>query len=390
MSSAYIQSNENSHFLAKETAQGVVPPVGAANRVLLSGLKMLTTHAVPKRNDRWGSRSVGEPIASVQKDTSFQFSTYHYENSAYPNQSIYGALIEAALGGDPLFFAGGTVDSQLTANRIRLVAPHNLSRLMAISRAGEVRFVDRVIDANTVEINAPFTAGLPSGSNLEPAFTYTLARSLKTLSLFDYWTPASSIQRVGRGAAVDRMKIAVNGDFHSMTFSGPMIEVLDSLSFTPGMGGLSEFPLEPSAIGSAHEMPVPGHLGQAIIGDGHCYTMTEAEVTVNNGVGARSREFGSVIPRSFVPGRRAVSFSASLYVTDEASTRGLYQYASERATMPVMLQLGDRQGQLLGVYLPSIVPTFPEYDDRENRVVWHIEKCTAHGSAEDELTIGMA
>lgn len=390
MSSAYIQSSENSHYLAKETAQGVVPPVGGANRVLLSGLKMTTTHAVPKRNDRWGSRSVGEPIVAVQKDSAFQFSTYHYVNSAYPNQSAYGALIEAALGGDPLFFAGGTVDSQPAANRIRFAAPHNLSRLMAVSRAGEIRFVKQIIDANTVELNAPFSAGLSSGSSVDPAFTYTLARSLKTLSLFDYWAPASSIQRVGRGAAIDKMRLAVNGDFHTMTFSGPMIEVLDSLSFAPGLGGLSEFPPEPSAVGPAHAMPVPGHLGQAILGDSHLYTMTEADVTINNGVGARSREFGSILPRSFVAGRRAVSFSASLYVTDEAATRALYQFAAERTTIPVMLQLGDRQGQLMGVYLPSIVPTFPEYDDRENRVAWHIEKCTAHGSAEDELTIGMA
>ena len=77
-------------------------------------------------------------------------------------------------------------------------------------------------------------------------------------------------------------------------------------------------------------------------------------------------------------------------MTDESTTRGLYQSASERSTVPVMIQLGDRQGQLMGVYLPEILPTVPDYDDRENRLVWHIEKCTAHGSAEDEVVIGMA
>jgi hypothetical protein len=250
--------------------------------------------------------------------------------------------------------------------------------------------VSRIIDAQTVEINAPFSSGLAAGSDLDPAFTYTLSRSLKTLSLFDYWAPTSSIQRIGRGAAIDKMKLAINGDFHTMTFSGPMIEVLDSLSFEPGMGGLSEFPPEPSTSESAHAMPVPGHLGQAILGNSQFYTMIEADVTVSNGIEARSREFGSILPRSFVPGRRSVSFSASLYATDESSTRGLYQCASERSTIPIMLQLGDRSGHLMGVYLPGIVPTFPEFDDRETRLMWHLEKCTAHGSAEDELTIGMA
>jgi len=388
--SVYMQSSENSHYLAKETEPGIVPQVSEEHRVALSGLRMATSHVVPRRSDKWGSRSVGEPIQVLQKDSAFQFSTYHYANSLYPGASRYGTLLEASMGGDPLYFPGATVESLPVPSQIRFVAAHSLSKSMAVSYAGEIRFVNQVVNGQTVELNAPFSIAPAPSSILPPAFTYTLSRSLKSFSLFDYWSPGSSIQRIGRGAVVDKMKVEINGDYHTLSFSGPMIDVVDSLTFEQGIGGLTEFPVEPASLELAHPMPVLGHLGQALIGDSRFYTLTEGEIAMTNGVDGKGREFGSVVPRCFVPGRRSVTFSASLYVTDEAETRALYANWSRRDAVPVMMQLGDRQGNLMGVYMPKVIPASPGFDDRENRLIWRLEKSVAHGTGDDELFIGMA
>lgn len=390
MSAEYIRSNENRHYIAKEEVPGDVPAINATNRVNLSALRLTTTHVVPRRNDKLGTRSAGEPLSLLQKESSFQFSTYHYINDEYPGAPRSGSLIEAALGANAIHFAGATVDSIPAPSQIRFVAPHNLMKRMAVSFGGEIRFVSKVIDASTVELNAAFSISPTTGQTLPPTATYTLSRSVQSLSLFDYWSPASSVQRVCRGATVDKLVIDINGDYHTLTYAGPAVEVLDNLSFEPGQGGLAAFLSEPPDLENAHPMPVPGHLGQAYIGANRYFTITDASVTLHNGVDTKGREFGSTIPRCFVPGRRTVLFSASLYATDEEATRSLYEEAVSRNPVPVMLQLGDRAGQLMGVYMPSVVPNMPSMDDRENRLLWRFDKCSAHGTQDDELCIGMA
>jgi hypothetical protein len=55
-----------------------------------------------------------------------------------------------------------------------------------------------------------------------------------------------------------------------------------------------------------------------------------------------------------------------------------------------MLQLGQQQGQLLGIYLPNVVPEIPEYVDSEVRLQWHFSNCLAQGSANDEFYLAFA
>jgi hypothetical protein len=52
-----------------------------------------------------------------------------------------------------------------------------------------------------------------------------------------------------------------------------------------------------------------------------------------------------------------------------------------------MFQLGQQAGQLFGVYLKSIVPEVPEYDDSETRVQWKFQNCRAQGTADDEVVL---
>jgi hypothetical protein len=52
-----------------------------------------------------------------------------------------------------------------------------------------------------------------------------------------------------------------------------------------------------------------------------------------------------------------------------------------------MLQLGQQQGQLFGMYMKSVQLETPEFDDSETRLRWKFSACRAQGSADDEIMI---
>src|ERR1039458_4590165 len=69
----------------------------------------------------------------------------------------YGPLFQAAMGGSPARFGGGTVATSTAAGRMGFGAPHGLTAGQAVcSGGGEIRFVAAIVDAQTVQLNAPF------------------------------------------------------------------------------------------------------------------------------------------------------------------------------------------------------------------------------------------
>ena len=56
----------------------------------------------------------------------------------------------------------------------------------------------------------------------------------------------------------------------------------------------------------------------------------------------------------------------------------------------VMLQLGAESGNLFGVYLQTMVPEVPEFDDDERRLQWRFSNCRAQGTSNDELILAFA
>ncbi len=60
---------------------------------------------------------------------------------------------------------------------------------------------------------------------------YQTAESLPSLTLYDYWSPSTAVQRVLGGMAVDTLSIKVNGDFHEFDFSGQAQDLVDTASF---------------------------------------------------------------------------------------------------------------------------------------------------------------
>src|SRR5262249_38691249 len=154
-------------------------------------------------------------------------------------------------------------------------------------------------------------------------------------------------------------------------FSGPAKDVLDNASFTSGEGNLTQFPTEPATPGFDYTV-VPGHLGQIWMGatPTRLFTLTAAELALDNNVELRVREFGSDFARCIAAGERSVRLNFSIFEQDDDQTKGPYQAARQRSPIGVMLQLGEQVGQLFGVYMPSMIPEVPEFEDRETRLEW--------------------
>jgi hypothetical protein len=52
-----------------------------------------------------------------------------------------------------------------------------------------------------------------------------------------------------------------------------------------------------------------------------------------------------------------------------------------------MFQLGEAQGQVMGVFLKSVIPEVPEFDDGENRLQWRFRGSRAQGTVDDEIAV---
>ncbi len=221
--------------------------------------------------------------------------------------------------------------------------------------------------------------------------TYAPATELPSATIFDYWDPATAVQRLLCGAAVDQMQILLNGDYHEFHFKGLAQDVVDSASFAAGEGQLQSFPAEP-ALGAFDYTIVPGNMGEAWLGTptAQFFTITSASVTVKNALDTRSREFGTNLPQAIAPGERTVTADIELFELNDAATAALYQAARQQSPISIMFQMGEMQGQLMGVYLKSVIPVVPQFDDSENRLQWKFQSSRAQGTVNDEIMVAFA
>jgi hypothetical protein len=389
---SYISSNANRFYTALESNYGQVGSITSGNRIPALKLTVQQKLEAAQRKDKTGSRTFPGQVPGGRRRTNFELHTYMTSWEKTAGNPGYGPLFQAALGGAPLQFAGGTAAASTGAGRLGFAAPHGLSIGQAVSCAGEIRFVAAIVDANTVQLNAPFTIPPATGTALGTAVTYVPATELPSASVFDYWSPATAVHRLLCGAAVDQMEIQVNGDYHEFHFSGLAQDVLDSSSFSSANAAqLQSFPAEPALAAFDYSI-VPGNMGQAWLGTSpsQFLTITGASVVLKNELDTRSREFGSNLPRSISPGQRSVTAAFEIFSQDDDATKGLYQAARQQSPISVMFQLGEAEGQVMGVYLQSVVPEVPEFDDGQNRLQWKFRQSRAQGTVDDEIAVAFA
>ena len=133
----------------------------------------------------------------------------------------------------------------------------------------------------------------------------------------------------------------------------------------------------------------PGNLGQAWLGTpaNKFLTITSALVDIDNDLDLRNREFGSTVPQCIAAGIRRVNANFELFEADDAATRGLYASARAETPIGVMFQLGEASGRLMGVYMPSVVPEVPEFNDEERILQWSFTGSRAQGQVDDEIFV---
>lgn len=385
---SYISSNANRFYTALESSYGNVGAISSGNRI--PALKLTVRHQLEtvQRKDKTGSRTFPGLPAGGRRRTEFELRTYLTSWLKTAPGPGYGPLFQAALGRAPLRFDGGTVASSTTAGRLAFSSPHGLTTGQGLASSGEIRFVSSIVDSYTVQLNAPFALTPAAGGSIGAAVTYTPATELPSVSVFDYWSPTTTVQRLLCGAAMDQMEIAVNGDYHEFYFGGLAQDVVDTSSFSNGAGQLQTFPAEPPLDAFDYSI-VPGNMGQAWLGTApsQFFTITNASVVLKNGLETRAREFGSNVPLAITPGQRSVTAAFDLYGLDDDATKGLYQAARQQSPITVMFQLGELDGQVMAVHLSSVIPEVPEFDDSENRVQWRFRASRAQGSIDDEIVV---
>ncbi len=386
--SCYISSNNERAYVALESAYGTVPTITSANRIPLLKLTAKQVLEQTSRKDKTASRTfVGLPN-TIRKTTSFEIDTLMTEWTDQSVAPAQGPLFQSAMGGTPVFFNGGTVAAVTGISGVEFTAPHGLSVGQAITFSGEMRFVASIENSTTVVLNAAFNNIPTEGSAIGTTITYVLGESLSSASIFDYWDPSTAVQRIVDGAAINTMTVKVNGDFQEFDFAGPARDLIDSASFVVAQGSLSAFPAEPSQTGFDYTI-VPGHLGEVFLGASptQFFTLTSAQLTLDNAVDLRVKEFGSDFAQCIAAGQRSVKLNFELFELADTQTAGLYQAARSRTPISVMFQLGEQVNQLFGAYMPAMVPEVPEYDDGETRLQWKFQNSRAQGTVGNELYV---
>lgn len=384
----YIASRNNRYYAAVEDTYGTAAAVTAAHRFSGLWLDAVQEHERPRRRDKTGTRTFQGITGELRKKTRFSLKTYLYNREAGDAAPRYGALIQGALGGGPRATTGGKVVALSNGTTLSFAQAHGLNFGDAVTVGGDLRFAAAVPDAQSVVLSAPLTVPAQAGDVTGGTVTYSPGVELKGVSLYDYWSPETAVQRLLRGSAVDVMEIKVNADFHEFTFQGLAADLVDNKSFTSGMGGLTAFPAEPG-LAPMNDGPVPGHLGQAWIGTGpdQMHTLVDARVRIKNNIDFRSRDFGSLAPRCIVAGDRAVTVDLELYSQDRAMFDEIYVAARQQSAIPLMIQMGETQGALCAVYIPALVPAVPELLDGEERLRWRLKGSAAIGTEEDEVHV---
>jgi len=385
--SSYILSTANRFYAGIEGSFGNATAIAAQNRFVASRVNAMQVVSPSIRRDKNGSRTCFSPGTHGFRTTAFEALSYLTSNSALGTPSC-GVLFQSALGGAPQVSSGLIVGNAPDGSTVQTTKAHGLAVGSAISYAGEIRFVTAVQNATTVNVNAPFSNIPPAGAALPTAATYGVALTLPSLTIYDYWDPADAVSRIITGATVNNFELSISGGAHEFSFSGPASNLIDSVSFRGGTAGLSAFPAEPPS-GQFDYSFVSGNLGQAWLGTNVApfFTLTDVHLRIVNNLQARSGEFGSSHPLAFVPGRRQVTVDFTLVAQDDAQTTALYQIAKQRGTISALLQLGQQHGEMMAIYLPSVTPQIPSFDDSCQRLVWHFANNKAGGVIENEIFV---
>src|SRR5215471_7866760 len=169
---SYISSNANRFYTALENSFGKAEAITAANRIPAVKLGIRQQVETGTRRDKTGSRTFAGLPQGVRRRTDFELQTYLTSWDKTTSGPGYGPLFQAALGADPVRFHGASAGTGSAGTRLVFGGAHGLSAGQAVAAGGEIRFVAAIVDAQTVQLNAPFTLSPATGAALGGTMTY--------------------------------------------------------------------------------------------------------------------------------------------------------------------------------------------------------------------------
>lgn len=136
-------------------------------------------------------------------------------------------------------------------------------------------------------------------------------------------------------------------------------------------------------------MLVPGHIGRLHLG-GVEFFLLQLSLRLRNRVDAKVREFGLGVAPCYSADLREVSVQFQLYASTKDAVTALHAMARNRQETDLSIQLGNKEGQLVGVHVPRFIPEIPELNDADSRVVMSYPSSLAYGVVNDEISIAFA
>ncbi len=171
---SYIPSNDNRFYVALEQSYGAAAAITATNRIPAVKLTAKQTLEKVHRSDKTGTRTFAGNPSGLRKQTSFGLKTYMANWTAPGTLPPHGPLFQACLGGSPAQSAGGNVASASGSSTLAFATPHGLIAGSAVTTGGEIRFVTGVVDADTVQLNAPFSITPAPNKRTGPTAMYDM------------------------------------------------------------------------------------------------------------------------------------------------------------------------------------------------------------------------
>jgi hypothetical protein len=387
MSIQYIQSASNRIFVRRESDSNDLLEMTTADLAPALQFEYRSDREQLLREDKNGLRSRMAVTGPVREIHQF-FMKYYGTGWSGEGRNAVIALTESALW-NPAVETTAVEVIAAAGNQVSLAGGANLNIGTALGYGGEIRFIQAILAQGDYQLNAPFSIGIGPGAILDKCLTLQPGDVPQRLAILDDWAPSTAVKRLLKGAVVDRLTIGINNEFLEMEAYGYAQKMFDN-----GAGDYPEgqlFPTAPVGQGATWSQPIPGHLGQVLIGqqNGRLCTLTAAKIEIDNKIEARSNEFGCYEIKSFVPGKRKVTVSISVYQRTDEMSRYIFDKASRNEPISVMIQIGNQPGSLFAAYLPSVLFPTPEFDDSKARLVWHFSGGMAIGGINDEIFLAM-
>src|ERR1017187_7664061 len=114
----YVSTELNRHYAALESSYGVTPAPAPSNafRCLKSSIDLVQDYL--QRQDKTGSRSYAGVVPGGRRHGKFEVQSYLIPSGAAGSPPNMGPFFQAACGGTPQTFGGGTATADRKSTRL--------------------------------------------------------------------------------------------------------------------------------------------------------------------------------------------------------------------------------------------------------------------------------